>query len=355
MVYPRRLIERQRKGLYISPEQQVQIDAYRLRERLRQRGIRNRRLSRASEHEHEPEHEHNHDYDCLRDPDLEQDLNLQSPATSPGNVDNDDTYQDSHDFATHTDDDDADCSAITTHDYTSDLSLQQSQPVPSVPNQIDVHDLLSSLNTDVDDQADDNYFPNTDTSLNSMSTNQDLFQLLEMTASTFHGLGQSSSACEVPAHVVSRQQIHTPSAAYTSASSEPSTSYLSNHDSSVSDSTIDAALYVMSAPSSYKSLDSVLSTCSFSNTPQDESDTEAEYTAGQSTAAYYTPRSDYCSLFTSTPVSGLLSVSTSPDLGIVDSLLWPDKLVEFDMVYPPSPALMLQRERRFSDTAGFFI
>ncbi|KAK9313186.1 hypothetical protein V1522DRAFT_190040 [Lipomyces starkeyi] len=351
MVYPRRLIERQRKGLYISPEQQVQIDAYRLRERLRQRGIRNRRLSRASEHEHD------HDHGCLLDPDPEQDLDLQSPATSPGNVDNDDTYEDSLDFATHTDDDDddADCSAITCHDYTSDLALQQSQPVPSVPNQIDVHDLLGSLNTDVDDQADDNYFPNTETSLNSMSTNQDLFQLLEMTASTFHGLGQSSSACEVPAHVVSRQQIHTPSAVYTSASSEPSTSYLSNHDSSVSDSTIDAELYVISAPSSYKSLDPVLSTCSFSGTPQDESDTEAEYIAGQSTAAYYTPRSEYCSLFTSTPVSGLLSVSTSPDLGIVDSLLWPDKLVEFDMVYPPSPPLMRQRERRFSDTAGFII
>ncbi|KAK9359048.1 hypothetical protein V1504DRAFT_241719 [Lipomyces starkeyi] len=352
MVYPRRLIERQRKGLYISPEQQVQIDAYRLRERLRQRGIRNRRLSRANEHEHD--HDHDHDHGPLLDPDPEQDLDLQSPATSPGNVDNDDTYQDSLDFATHTDDD-ADCSAITSHDYTSDLSLQQSQPVPSVPNQIDVHDLLGSLNTDVDDQADDNYFPNTDTSLNSMSANQDLFQLLEMTASTFHGLGQSSSACEVPAHVVSRQQIHTPSAVYTSASSEPSTSYLSNHDSSVSDSTIDAELYVMSAQSSYKSLDPVLSTCSFSNTPQDESDTEAEYSAGQSTAAYYTPRSGYCSLFTSTPVSGLLSVSTSPDLGIVDTLLGPDKLVEFDMVYPPSPPLLLHRERRFSDTAGFFI
>ncbi|KAK9384591.1 hypothetical protein V1515DRAFT_541694 [Lipomyces mesembrius] len=346
MVYPRRLIERQKKGLYISPEHQVQIDAYRVRERLRQRGIRNRRLSRASEHDD--------NRDNLPDLDLEQDLDLQSPATSPGKADNDETYQDSTlhslDFATRTDDD-ADCSAICNHDYTSDLSLQQSQPVSmSVPNQIDARDLLGSLNTDRDDQADDKYFQNTHASLNPMSTNQDLFQLPEMTTFTFHDLRQSSSTCQVPAHVVSRRQMHTPSAFY--ASSEPSTSYF---DSSVSDSTIDAELYVMSATSPYKSLDPVLLTSSFSNAPQDESDAEAEYTAGQSTAAYYTPRSDHCSLFTSTPASGLLSVSTSPDLGIVDSLLWHDRFVEFDMVYPTSPALVLQRERRLSDTVGFFI
>ncbi|KAK9356255.1 hypothetical protein V1523DRAFT_261833 [Lipomyces doorenjongii] len=351
MVYPRRLIERQKKGLYISPAQQVQIDAYRLRERLRQRGIRNRRLSRASEHED--------DRDNLPDPDIEQDLELQSPAASPENADNGDNYQDSTlhslDFATHTDNL-ADCSAICNRDCASDLSPQQSQRVStSVRNQIGAHDLLGSLNTDVDDLADDKYFQNTntDTSLNSTSTTQDLFQLLEMTAFAFHGLGRSSSTCQVPALVASRQQVHTPSAVY--ASAEPSASYFSNRDSSVSDSAIDAELYVMSAQSPFKSLDTVLSTSSFSNTPQDESDTEAEYTAGQSTAAYYTPRSDHCSLFSSTPASSLLSVSTSPDLGFVDTLLWPDRFVEFDMVYPPSPAFMLQREKRFSDNVEFFI
>ncbi|KAK9246053.1 hypothetical protein V1506DRAFT_506005 [Lipomyces tetrasporus] len=312
MVYPRRLIERQKKGFYISPEQQLQIDAYRLRERLRQRDIRNRRLSRASEHDDEPERS--------PDPPADQDLQ-QSPATSVGSHDTDDDHDDEssvHPIDVAPDDTDngnGDKTRIT-HEY------------PIEPS----HCLATTLSTAGDEYLHSNPIQDLD-----------LFHLLTSTSSSFP--------------TTSDQQIYTTSAVY--ASSAPATSYFSNTNSSVAD------VYAMSLPLPYTSLSPVASTShSISHTPQDESDPEPDYTTGRppsASAPYYTPRSDdhSSSFFTSTPTSSSLSVSSTPELGFLDALLSPDKFVDYGcgFFFPPSPDLVPRhRDRRFSsDADSFFI
>ncbi|KAK9325152.1 hypothetical protein V1517DRAFT_254368 [Lipomyces orientalis] len=324
MVYPRRLIERQKKGFYISPEQQLQIDAYRLRERLRQRDIRNRRLSRASEHDDDDDD----DDEPERSPDPAVKDLQQSPATSVGSNDTDnddhDDHDDDHGSYQHTSIHPTDDAPGTDNGCADNTRIAHIYPIQSSHS-------LSTLST-----AGDEYFHS--------NPNPDLFQLLASTSSSFPTTR-------------SGHQIYTTSAVY--ASSAPAMSYFSNTDSSVAD------LLATGLPLSCSSLSSLASTThSISQTPQDESDPEPDYTVGRppsASAPYYTPHSDdySSSLFTSTPASSLLSVSTTPELDFLDALLSPDKFADYggSSFFPLSPPdLARHRDRRFSyDGDSFFV
>ncbi|KAK9370600.1 hypothetical protein V1509DRAFT_616260 [Lipomyces kononenkoae] len=288
MVSPRRLIERQKRGCFLYPEELVQIAEYRRRERLRLRGIRKRRLSRSVCLEHRVGEQ---PPDIFNKPSID----VESPLTDSNNADNKENSKELNPPRWPNNEFDGN------QDYTSDSSLppQQWRAVSkSAYSRIEGHGILGSSDASASHSLDDKYRQETCPE----NVKQDSFLAFEVHTSVFHALGRSSSLV-VADNATDSLQITSALAPLGPYDYLDSASlYGPNRDSAV-----DADRHAMSEPCSYTSSSSEFS----------------------SIGAYERP-----------------SGKASSEIGLIDSTFEPDQSVEFDAQF--SSGLTPRRRGSFS-------